>query len=110
MEAAARGAKKAGGVTLGILPGTNKRGANQYIDITIPTGLGHARNALVVRTADAVIALPGEEGTLSEIAFALIFKKPVIGLNAWDIPGVIQVKTAEEALDKMREHLKLNAA
>lgn len=85
MEAACKGAKRAGGLTIGILPGKTAREANPYVDIPIVTGLGEARNSIVVRTARAVIAVGGEYGTLSEIAFALKFGIPVIGLNTWQL-------------------------
>lgn len=85
MEAACKGAKRAGGLTIGILPGKTSREANPYVDIPIVTGLGEARNSIVVRTARAVIAVGGEYGTLSEIAFALKFGIPVIGLNTWQL-------------------------
>ena len=106
MEAVAKGAKSAGGTTIGIIPGEDKAEANPYIDIVIPTGLGFARNTLVVRTADVIIALPGEYGTLSEIAFALVLKKKVINLSNWDIPGTIKVKTVEEAIDHTKKSFK----
>lgn len=98
MEAACKGAKSAGGQTIGILPGHNKEEANPYVDIPIVTGLGYMRNNLVVKNADIIIAIDGKEGTLSEIAFALQMKKPIIGINTWDIPGLIQVKGAQEAI------------
>ncbi len=101
MEAVSRGAKNGGGVTVGILPSEDKDAANPYVDIPIPTGLGYTRNTIVAGCADAVIALPGEYGTLSEIAFALNMKKLVIGLGSWAIPGVLEVKTAEEAVAKV---------
>ncbi len=101
MEYAAKGAKKAGGMTVGILPGDDKNAANAYIDIPIPTGLGLSRNTLVAGAADIVVALPGKEGTLSEIAFALNAKKPVIGLKTWKIPGVIQVSSVAEAAKRI---------
>ena len=85
MRGAARGAKEAGGTTIGILPTTNKDDANEFIDYVIPTGFGEARNILVVRTADVVIALPGKYGTLSEMAFALKAKKPLISVSAWKL-------------------------
>jgi uncharacterized protein (TIGR00725 family) len=88
MEAACRGAKDAGGTTIGILPGADRGAANPFVDFAIPTGLGEARNALVVRAADAVIAIGGGYGTLSEIALALRAGKPVIGLDTWEIEGV----------------------
>jgi len=98
MKAASKGAKQASGTTIGILPGENKMDANPYVDIVIPTGLGLARNTLVVRTADIIIALPGAEGTLSEIAFALILKKKIINLSNWDMPGTIKAKDVEDAM------------
>lgn len=89
MAAAAHGAAQAGGLTIGILPSYDATTANDSIGVTIATGLGHARNALVVSSGDAVIALPGSYGTLSKVAFALILGKPVIGVNAWaDVRGV----------------------
>jgi uncharacterized protein (TIGR00725 family) len=99
MEAACRGAKKAGGVTLGILPGKDKSDANPYVDYPVLTAMSHARNAIIVRTADAVVAVGGKYGTLSEIGLALSIKRPVYGLRTWDIPGVTPVGTPEEALD-----------
>ncbi|MDQ4097681.1 MAG: TIGR00725 family protein [Actinomycetota bacterium] len=89
MAAACRGAKAEGATTVGILPGDDRRAANQWVDIAIPTGMGEARNALVVRTADALIAVGGEFGTLSEIALALKLGKPVVGIATWDLvpPG-----------------------
>jgi uncharacterized protein (TIGR00725 family) len=100
MEFASKGAKEAGALTIGILPGTSKEEANSYIDIPIVTGLGHARNVVIAHSSDSIIAISGEHGTLSEIAIGLKLKKTVIGLNTWDIEGVIQVKTAEEAVEK----------
>ena len=105
MEAAAKGAKKAGGLTIGILPGFDKQDANPHIDIPIITGLSHARNVIVVRSSDIVVAITGEYGTLSEIALALKMEKVVIGIDTWDIEGVIKVKTPEEAMEKIKELL-----
>jgi hypothetical protein len=86
MEAAARGARDAGGTVIGILPSTAKEDANPFVDIVIPTGLGAARNALVVLASDALIAFPGAFGTLSEIALALEAGKAVIHFpGAWDL-------------------------
>ena len=85
MEAACRGAKSAGGLTIGVLPGVNRADANKWVDIAIPTGMGEARNVLVVRSAQAVIAVGGEFGTLSEIAFALKLGIPVVGLGTWQL-------------------------
>jgi uncharacterized protein (TIGR00725 family) len=82
MEAACRGAKT---VTIGILPGTDRREANPYVDIPIVTGIGVARNAIIARTAQAAVAVGGSYGTLSEIAFALAFGVPVVGLGTWEV-------------------------
>jgi hypothetical protein len=85
MEAACRGAKEAGGLTIGILPGSDRSAANPWVDVALPTGLGEARNTLIVRAADALIAVAGEFGTLSEIAFALKAGKRVVGLGTWEL-------------------------
>jgi len=99
MEAAARGARKQGGITVGILPGVDKNHANPYIDFPIVTGLGEGRNLLVVRNSDVLIAFPGKFGTLSEIAFALKLGKPVIGLSTWNVSGeIIKATNAQEAV------------
>ena len=86
MEAACKGAKAAGGTTIGILPGDDPRDANPYVDFPICTGVGHARNVIVVKTGRAVIALDGSYGTLSEISHALSDGIPVIGLETWPLP------------------------
>ena len=101
MQAVCKGFKANGGLTIGIIPSYNKKDANPYVDIAIPTGLGLARNVLVVKSADVVVALPGEEGTLSEIAYSLQFGIPVISLNSCDIKGVIKVRTVEEAVSQV---------
>lgn len=107
MEAAARGAKKQGGITIGILPGVDKYQANPFIDLPIATGLGEVRNILVVRNSDAVIALPGEFGTLTEIAFALKSGKPVIGISTWDISEkIVKTKNPEEAVETAMKLVK----
>ena len=106
MEAVCKGFQANGGLTIGIIPGYIKGDANPYVDIVIPTGLGLARNVLVVKSADAVVALPGEAGTLSEIAYCLQFGIPVISLNSWDLPGVMKVNTVEEAVEKVKEIAK----
>jgi uncharacterized protein (TIGR00725 family) len=99
MEAACRGAKEAGGTTVGLLPGRDRDDANPYVDIAVPTGLGEARNALVVRTADALIAIGGGYGTLSEIALSLRTGKRVVGLGTWEIEGVEPVSSPDEAVE-----------
>ena len=106
MEAAARGAKAAGGTTIGILPQATKELANQYIDVPIATGFGEGRNVIIIRTADALIAIGGEYGTLSELAFALKMGKPVIGIDTWDIEGIIKADTPEAAVDSAFELLQ----
>ena len=98
MAAASRGAAEAGGTTVGILPGTDRAAGNEWLSVAIPTGLGELRNGLVVRASDAVIAVGGAYGTLSEIALALKTGTPVIGLNSWDIEGVEPVKSIEAAV------------
>ena len=98
MEAACRGAKEADGLTVGILPGPDRSDANPFVDIVLPTGLGEARNALVVGAADVVIAIGGGYGTLSEIALALKAGKRVIGLGTWDIEGVVAAEDPEAAV------------
>ena len=85
MEAACRGARSAGGTTVGILPGPTREDANPFVDVAIPTGMGEMRNTLIVRAADALIAVGGEFGTLSEVAFALKTGVPVVGLGTWDL-------------------------
>jgi uncharacterized protein (TIGR00725 family) len=106
MKAVCSGFKVGGGLIIGIIPGYDKKDANEFVDIVLPTGMGLARNVLVVKAADVVVALPGEAGTLSEIAYCLQFNIPVISLNSWDIPGVIKVRTVEEAVEKVKELLK----
>jgi uncharacterized protein (TIGR00725 family) len=106
MEAAARGARRAGGTSVGILPGTTRTEASPDLTVSVPTGMGEARNALVVRAADAVIAIAGEFGTLSEIALALKLGTPVVGLATWELTKpdgpfqdpVVRASTPEEAV------------
>jgi len=92
MEHAAKGAKSTGGLTIGLLPGKEKADANPYIDIALPTTFGFARNAAVACSADVVVALPGSHGTLSEICYAMVYKRPVIDLGGWKIKGMVRVK------------------
>ena len=105
MGAVCQGFKAGGGLTIGIIPSYNKKDANPFVDIALPTGLGLARNVLVVKSADVVVALPGEAGTLSEIAYCIQFGIPIISLKSWDIPGVIKADTVDEAVDKVSEVL-----
>jgi uncharacterized protein (TIGR00725 family) len=88
MAGVCRGAANAGGLTIGLLPGVDRREANQWVGVALPTGLGELRNGLVARAADAMIAVGGSYGTLSEVALALRAGIPVIGLHSWDIEGV----------------------
>jgi uncharacterized protein (TIGR00725 family) len=106
MEAASRGAHEEGGTVLGILPQDDKSQANQYVDVAVATGLGFARNAIIARTADALVAVGGAYGTLSEIAFALQMGKPVAGVGSWDIEGVIAASDAGEAVSAVLERLR----
>jgi hypothetical protein len=107
MEAACRGARAEGGTTIGILPGSSREEANAYVEYPVATGLGEARNAVVVGTADAVIAVRGGHGTLSEIGLALKMGRPVVGLDTWVLrePGqgaeaLIRASGADEAVEK----------
>ena len=99
MEAAAQGARERGGHTIGILPGYNRQAANRYIEFSVATGMGEARNAIVIGSADAVVALAGEGGTLAEIGFALKLKRPVVALGAWgEIAGLHRTGTPAVAV------------
>jgi uncharacterized protein (TIGR00725 family) len=106
MEAVCRGARAEGGRTIGILPGDDRRNANAYVEVAVATGMGEGRNLLVVRTADAVIAVDGEFGTLSEIALALRLGKPVVGIDTWEIgragladDPIVRVSTPAQAAE-----------
>lgn len=113
MEGAGRGAKEVGGQTLGILPGHDRSAANPYMDTVVATGLGHARNLAVVSTGDAVIAVGGEFGTLSEIGLARKIGRPVVILDGWRFsrdegtPGIWYAETPEEAISQIRHALCL---
>jgi uncharacterized protein (TIGR00725 family) len=100
MEAASRGAKAAGGTTVGLLPGLDRAEANEFVDVAIATGLGEGRNLLVARAADALIAIAGGYGTLSEIAFALKAGKPVVGIGSWEVDGVVAAGSAADAVER----------
>jgi uncharacterized protein (TIGR00725 family) len=106
MEAASRGAKEAHGTTVGILPSGDRADANPWVDVALPTGMGEGRNVLLVRAADAVVAVAGEFGTLSEIALALRLGKPVVGLGTWElgrhgrpVDAVVAAGSAAEAAE-----------
>jgi hypothetical protein len=106
MEAACKGAKEGGGITIGILPGPFRGDANPYVDYVIATDMGQARNAVIVRTADAVVAVGGGYGTLSEIAMALKMGKKVVALSSWEISSkgapderIMRVQNPEAAVD-----------
>lgn len=102
MEAACKGAKTAGGLTVGILPGFDAYEVNHFVDIPIVTGLSHARNLIVVRTAEGIIAIEGGYGTLSEIAFALKIGRPIAGINTWQVaPQIIQARDPKDAVEKI---------
>jgi uncharacterized protein (TIGR00725 family) len=96
------------GVRLGILPTDSKVDANDYIDYVVPTGLGEARNIILVRTADAVIALPGKYGTLTEMAFALLAEKPVISVSAWKLGD--EIKQIDDPIEAAETAMELAAA
>lgn len=99
MEAASRGAKAAGGLTVGIIPGASKEESNPYTDVVIVTDMGHARNAIIARSADSIIAIAGGLGTLSEIALALKMGKPVVTLaSPWKISGSVEADSPEAAV------------
>jgi uncharacterized protein (TIGR00725 family) len=99
MEYAAAGARQEGGHTIGVIPGYDRREANRHIEFVVATGIGEARNAVIVASADAVIALAGEGGTLAEIGFAKKFGKPIVALDAWrEIDGIRRARTAADAV------------
>ncbi len=113
MAAAARGANRAGGLTVGILPGIDAQEANEYIDLPIVTGMGEARNVLVVRSSNAVIAIAGSYGTLSEIAFALKLGVPVVGMGTWQLrdpngnePPIIKANSPRDAVERALERIR----
>lgn len=108
MAGACRGAKEAGGTTIGILPGLDRGDANPWVDVAVPTGLGEVRNVLVVRASDAVVAVGGSHGTLAEVAFALKTARPVVALRSWTVtpgdadspdPGVEVTSSPGEAVE-----------
>jgi uncharacterized protein (TIGR00725 family) len=98
MEAACRGARSRRGTTVGLLPGFDRTAANGWVDIALPTGLGELRNGLVVRAADALVAIGGGPGTLSEIALGIKAGRTVVGLGTWEMPGVVTASSAADAV------------
>jgi uncharacterized protein (TIGR00725 family) len=103
MAAGCRGVAEAGGTAVGILPGLDRSAANEWVTVAIATGLGELRNGVIVRAADAVIAIGGAYGTLSEIALALQAAVPVLGLGTWEIDGVEQMSSPEDAVVRALE-------
>lgn len=107
MEAACRGAKEAGGLTVGILPGPSKDAANRWVDVVIATDMGHARNVIIVHSSDGLIAISGGPGTLSEIAIALKTSKPVVSLRSFALDGLLpQAQGPEEAVQMLLKMLE----
>lgn len=113
MEAACKGAKEGGGLTIGVLPGGDRGEANDYVDIAIATGIGYARNAIVARAADGLIAVGGSYGTLSEIGLALGYEKPLVGLRTWEVAReghaevpIARAETPEEAVRMIFERVR----
>lgn len=103
MAAGCRGVAEAGGVAVGILPGLDRSRANRWVTVAIPTGLGELRNGVIVRSADAVIAIGGAYGTLSEVAFALGAGVPVIGIGTWEIEGIEHTSSPADAVARALE-------
>lgn len=108
MEATARGVAERGGTTIGILPGTDRADANPFVDTVIATGLGNARNVLVTLNGDAVVAVDGGPGTLSEIGHALDFQRPIAGLETHDVPGIEPVETPGAAVEYVERAVDLD--
>ena len=100
MAAASQGAASAGGTVIGMLPGDGREDANEWVTVAIPTGIGELRNGLIVRTADAIVAVGGSYGTLSEIALGLQAGRKVFGLHTWEIEGIEAVSSPQEAVDR----------
>jgi uncharacterized protein (TIGR00725 family) len=105
MEAASRGARSERGHTVGLLPGDDRETANGWVEFALTTGLGELRNGLIVRACDALVAIGGGHGTLSEVALALKLGRPVIGLGTWAVHGVDEVSTPTEAIERVARHL-----
>lgn len=110
MAAASKGAAQAGGTVVGILPGVDRTGANPWVGIALATGLGELRNGLIVRSADAVLAVGGAYGTLSEVALALATGVPVVGYDTWAIPGIEIAESPVKAVSMALAHAARGAA
>ena len=108
MEAVAKGVKEGGGTCIGILKGTRTKEGNAYLTLPIKTGLGVARNALLAHNCDAAVAIDGQYGTLSEIAYALQLNKPVIGYKSWSVPKLESVKTPSLVIKRLKQILSSN--
>lgn len=105
MEAACQGAFEAGGLTVGILPGSRRDQANPYCQVVIPSGMGQARNVMVVMAGEGALAVSGGAGTLSEIGHALKMGKPIVGLGTWPVPGLAEADDAAEAVELLLDRL-----
>jgi uncharacterized protein (TIGR00725 family) len=103
MKAVCRGAQEAGGLTIGLLPGKEKTDANPYVDIALPTTIGFARNAMVACSADVIVALPGSNGTQSEICYGLVYGRPVLDFGNWNMKGTIKVKNIKDFESKLKK-------
>jgi uncharacterized protein (TIGR00725 family) len=110
MAAASRGAAQAGGVVVGLLPGEDRRDANEWVGVAVATGMGELRNGLIVRASDAVLAVGGAYGTLSEVALALAQGVPVVGFDTWPIDGVEVASSPADAVRRVLEHARAGAS
>ena len=111
MEAACKGAKQEGGMTIGVLPMRERNMANPYVDIPIATGFGEGRNVIIVQSVDGIIAIAGQYGTLSEIAFALNRGLPIVGISTWEIDAPIErVKGGKEAVELLFEKIGVGSS
>ncbi len=106
MEAACEGCRQAGGLTVGILPGSDPAAANPWVQVAIPTGLGQARNVLVVMAGQGAVAVSGGPGTLSEIGHAMKMGRPVVGLGTWSLPGLAEAESPAEAVELLLDRLR----
>lgn len=106
MEAACQGCCEAGGLTVGILPGSEAEQANPWVRVAIPTGLGQARNVIVVMAGCGAVAVAGGPGTLSEIGHAMKMGRPVVGLGTWSVPGLAEAESPEEAVELLFDRLR----